>query len=323
MGGALDDIGTLLPGATPTSAIIAALPAFEQTAVALRLRRDAAYMQLTATAVRQVTVFPYTLEAARATATVEAARFAQQATAEMVQLAQGATAEAVQFAQGATATAVAWEDLCTVQAEARALTATVQAAWARRAELDLARAERLYPLQVYGPWAGVLVGALVLVWGLVRLVRVAEIRARVVKVGAHERELLLLEDRVVQPTRGHVPVINYREPEGAQPARVSAEEQRTTTARAQTVELMRAAHAPPEAGGRQGAGGKEKGGEGRKPKLTMKQAHELMTQQLARAHPEVYGKVRVVPAAQVRTWLDDVRPQAYRDALLSGGEGEP
>jgi hypothetical protein len=307
-----------------------ALPAFEQTAVALRLQRDAAYMQLTATAVRQVTVFPYTLEAARATATVEAVRFAQRT-----------TVEAMQVAQQATATARAWQAAyqakSTVQAHAQAITATVQAAHARQAELDLARAERLYLLQTYGPWALTITCALVLLWGLVRLIRVAEVRARMVTIPAHERELLLLDDRVVQPTRGHVPVINYREPEGAQPEKVTPEEQRTTTARAQTVDLMRAAHPPPVNVGRRspdrgrGAsvgrprptpeiGSPRSTTAGGKPKLTPRQAHELMMRQLAQQHPDTYAPIRVVPAAQVRKWLDDVRPQAYRDALTNDVE---
>jgi hypothetical protein len=185
--------------------------------------------------------------------------------------------------------------------------------------LDLARAERLYPLQTYGPWALTVLCALVLLWGLVRLVRVAEVRARMVKVGAHERELLLLDDRVVQPTRGHVPVIPYRDPAGAQPEKVTPEEQRTTTARAQTVELMRAAHAPPPPSPTFG-----KGSQGHKsapkPKLTPRQAHALMTRHLAQQHPDTYSEIRVVPAAQIRQWLDDVRPQAYRDALINDVE---
>jgi hypothetical protein len=207
-----------------------------------------------------------------------------------------------------------------VQAHAQAVTATVQAARARQAELDLARAERLYPLQTYGPWALTLLCALILLWGLVRLVRVVEVRARVVKIPAHERELLLLDDRVVQPTRGHVPVINYREPQTSQPPKVTPEEQRTTTARAQTVELMRAAHAPPSPPSPKfGEGGR--GGEVTpKPKLTPRQAHELMTRHLAQQHPDTYSEIRVVPAAHVRQWLDDVRPQAYRDALINDVE---
>jgi hypothetical protein len=52
----------------------------------------------------------------------------------------------------------------------------------------------------------------------------------------------------------------------------------------------------------------------------MKQAHELMMQQLAQQHPDTYAPIRVVPAAQVRQWLDDVRPQAYRDALVNDVE---
>jgi hypothetical protein len=234
--------------------------------------------------------------------------------------------EAARAAHHATATAAAWHAEATVQAHARAITATLQAAHARQAELDLARAERLYPLQTYGPWALTIACGLVLLWGLVRLIRVAEVRARMVKIPAHERELLLLDDRVVQPTRGHVPVINYREPEGAQPGKVSAEEQRTTTARAQTVDLMRAAHAPPPRAGlgqRPSANrerGPGRGGEGPKPKLTPRQAHELMARQLAQQHPDTYAPIRVVPAAQVRTWLDDVRPQAYRDALINDVE---
>ena len=109
----------LLPEGLPSSLLpeglltegIAALPPFEQTAVALRLQRDAAYMQLTATAVRPVTVFPYTLEAARATATVEAAHFAHKT-----------TVEAANFAHHATA--AAWHARSTVQAHAHAITAT-------------------------------------------------------------------------------------------------------------------------------------------------------------------------------------------------------
>jgi hypothetical protein len=45
-----------------------------------------------------------------------------------------------------------------------------------------------------------------------------------------------------------------------------------------------------------------------------------MTRHLAQQHPDTYSEIRVVPAAHVRQWLDDVRPQAYRDALINDVE---
>jgi hypothetical protein len=269
---------------------------------------EAAQVQATATAGAQAAI-------ATATAIVEA----RQATATALAVQTTATAEAVMFQQRATATGAAWAFQATSTAEAARTLATVQAASAAKAYMAAERERITHPVRAYGPWILLGLFSMVTVVGVFRLFRVAEIRARVVKMGPHEREIVLLNGKVLQPTRGHLPILDYNRPEHTQPEMVSDEEQRDTTARAQTVELMRAAHAPTVNVGRRspteaqtGAGQRPQAA---KPKMTARQAQQLMARHIAQRHPEAYGEVRVVPAHQVRAWLDDVRPQAYRDAL--------
>jgi hypothetical protein len=282
------------------------------TAIAWQTTVQAAQVQATATAGAQAAYATATAQAAIDHATATAIVEARQATATSVAAQATATADAVMFQQRATATGAAWAFQATGTAETARTMATVQAATAAKAHMAAERERITHPVRAYGPW--ILLGLFggVVVVGLVRLFRVAEIRARVVKMGPHEREIVLLNGKVLQPTRGHLPILDYDRPSRTQPGAVSDDEQRDTTARAQTVELMRAAHPPvPPAS----VGDRRPTRTANRPKMSARQAQQLMARHIAQRHPETYGEVRVVPAHQVRAWLDDVRPQAYRDAL--------
>ncbi len=293
------------------------------TAMAWRTTVQAAQVQATATAGAQAAYATATAQAAIDQATATAIVEARQATATALAVQATTTADAVMFQQRATATGAAWAVQATGTAETAHTVATVQAASAAKAHMAAERERITHPVRAYGPWILLGLFGIVTVVGLVRLFRVAEIRARVVKMGPHEREIVLLNGKVLQPTRGHLPILDYDRPSHTQPETVSDEEQRNTTARAQTVELMRAAHPPTvNVGRRSPTEGRASFGQrpyptttGGKPKMTARQAQQLMARHIAQRHPETYGEVRVVPAHQVRAWLDDVRPQAYRDAL--------
>jgi hypothetical protein len=297
------------------------------TAMAWQTTVEAAQVQATATAGAQAAYATATAQAAIDYATATAIVEARQATGTAVAVQATATAAAVMFQQQATATGAAWAVQATGTAETARTVATVQAANASKAYMAAERARITHPVRAYGPWILLGLFGMVTVVGVYRLFRVAEIRARVVKMGPHEREIVLLNGKILQPTRGHLPILDYNQPKHTQPEAVSDEAQRDTTARSQTVELMRAAHAPtsPSNGRAVGRGrdgvGRGRDGVGRrspteaKPKMTARQAQQLMARHIAQRHPEAYGEVRVVPAHQVRAWLDDVRPQAYRDAL--------
>ncbi len=283
------------------------------TAMAWQTTVEAAQVQATATAGAQAAYATATAQAAVDYATATAIVEARQATATTMAMQATATASAVMFQQQATATGAAWAVQATGTAETARTVATVQAANASKAYMAAERERITHPVRAYGPWILLGLFGMVTVVGVYRLFRVAEIRARVVKMGPHEREIVLLNGKVLQPTRGHLPILDYNRPEHTQPEAVSDEAQRDTTARSQTVELMRAAHAPASNGDGVGRGLRPKAPT--KPKMTARQAQQLMAQHIAQRHPEAYGEVRVVPAHQVRAWLDDVRPQAYRDAL--------
>lgn len=293
------------------------------TAIAWQTTVQAAQVQATATAGAQAAYATATAQAAIDQATATAIVEARQATATALAVQATTTADAVMFQQRATATGAAWAVQATGTAETARTMATVQAATAAKAHMAAERERITHPVRAYGPWILLGLFGMVIVVGLVRLFRVAEIRARVVKMGPHEREIVLLNGKVLQPTRGHLPILDYDRPAHTQPEGVSDEEQRDTTARAQTVELMRAAHPPTVNVGRRSPTEARGGGgqraypttTGGKPKMTARQAQQLMARHIAQRHPETYGEVRVVPAHQVRAWLDDVRPQAYRDAL--------
>ncbi len=282
------------------------------TARAWQTTVEAAQVQATATAGAQAAIATATAQAAIDQATATAIVEARQATVTALAVQTTATAEAVIFQQRATATGAAWAFQATGTAETARTMATVQAASAAKAYMAAERERITHPVRAYGPWILLGIFGMVTVVGVFRLFRVAEIRARVVKMGPHEREIVLLNGKVLQPTRGHLPILDYDQPERTQPEAVSDKEQRDTTARAQTVELMRAAHPPTSDGEGIGRGRQPQAA---KPKMTARQAQQLMARHIAQRHPETYGEVRVVPAHQVRAWLDDVRPQAYRDAL--------
>lgn len=209
------------------------------TAVAWQATTDALYAQGTATAqaAAQNATGTAAAQSAQATATVQVAQAT--ATIEAVLFQQRATETAVAWASQATATGVAWVAQATATAEVVNSMATIQAASAESARLATERERITHPVLAYGPWVLLGMVSVLLLWIGYRFSKVMEMRARVMKMGPHEREIILLDDKVLQPNRGHYPVLDY-----VQPVAASLEDQRMTTARAQAVELMRASHTP-------------------------------------------------------------------------------
>ncbi len=268
---------------------------FDATATveAIRTTATAQAWQATATAAAAQATATAAAESARATATAQAAQTT-------------ATIEAAIFHHAATATVAAWSVQATATAEAHQGVATVQAAEAARAAMAARREELTYPVRAYGPWVLLTLAALLLLWGGWRLIRVGEARLRVVKMAGYEREIILLDGKIVQPGRQHRPVLDYRRPDPT-----TSEDQRDTTARSQFVELMRASHPQPalESSGTKGATRVQVQGPERS-------ASQYAMQRVAQRHPRIFSRVRIVSPTQVRGWLNDVRPQAHRDALI-------
>jgi hypothetical protein len=141
--------------ATATASAIDA----QYTAVASAATLTAAAHQSTATAEAQRRVD----QEARlhATATAETKQIAATATAQIANANATATStagratstvEAANWSHNATATVAAWSIQATATVEAHNAWITIQAAEARRAELDLHREETIAPLRTYGPW---------------------------------------------------------------------------------------------------------------------------------------------------------------------------
>jgi hypothetical protein len=143
---------------------------FEATATAWAVQDQAQRDAATATAVAQQRAEDRAAAAWQGTATADAVRFQQTATAEAIALQVTATAEAI--AIEATATASAHQ----AQREAAESAAAI-----RQAELATRREELIYPLKAYGPWALVVLLAVLFAFAAIRFIKAAEVRVRAVR----------------------------------------------------------------------------------------------------------------------------------------------
>ena len=271
-----------------------------------------AYAQQTATAqALQVTAtaraWQTTVEAAyvqgTATAQVEQAR----ATATAVAVQTTATAETARFWHSATATAAAWSIQATATANAVHAISTIQAAEAAQAELEARRAAAVAPLRAYGPWFAFFASFGLLLW-----------------LGYRWGRAWTKYQSIARDARGDAPMLLFNQPNGdvvildpdrsfgpativgaavTQPTLVNADYQAQVTARDQAVDLVHRGLPQPA-----------RPAQSRRPTPT--QAAQLLTQSPTPHN----GSVRLVPPAQVRDWLREVRPQVLREALTLEGE---
>ena len=214
-------------------------------------REDAvAALSRSATATAKAWEYAATEQAIRATAMAQA--WQATATAE-TQLAQAA---ARAEAGHATATARAWEATATVEiivfnTQATATKAadnaiaTVQAARAKKEELDAKIAELVYPLKAYGPWILLALAAGLMVFGFYRFIVVMEARQRVIQ-STGDKNVIVIDPsgRVIQPQNAFGPVLDPQQ-------RIlppTADEQLTVTQNAQHIAAIRATHPPQESG---------------------------------------------------------------------------
>ncbi len=238
-----------------------------------------------------------TSQAQQATATADAERFHAQATATESALRAQAQATAMAWGMQATATAEAWRTQ-----------ATVQAAQADKARLDAERERMIYPLKAFGPWAILAMAVVFILWGGYRLVGALEMRLRVVNRDARgDAPLLVLRTgrlgiAVVDADRSMGPATLLMNDSVSQPALADPDRQAQVTARDQAVDL---AHR-----------GLPAGSEAQKKRVA--QAARMLT---AEPQPEpveprpLPAGLRIVPPAEVRRWLDDVKPKALAAAI--------
>lgn len=200
------------------------------------------------------------------------------------------TAEASATQQRWTQQAI--DRLATADAAYVMAVATAQAAQAGLAEEALERERSTRFLTALAPFA---LGAVLVLLLIVALSSWA--RFRVVQRDANGvSPVIVLDGRVVNPDRGVTPVLDPRErpqlPGPAEQLRVTENDQRVAAVRALVS--------------------------GGKPQRAQGVARQLLVRpQAADGHSAV---VRVVPAQQVRQWVEDVTPQVYRDAMEDADE---
>jgi hypothetical protein len=217
---------------------------------AYTLTAEARQVEMTAVA------WETTVEAGQvyATATVEAARLQATATVAAEQTATAAAAQreaATSTAEaGARATAdardaIVWSENATATSQANDAVATVQVAQVRRAEADARRSE----VVGYLLWILVAVAVVALVLGLYLFMQAKADRERMVQIEPHALGVYVQEGgrRLALPDRAHRPVLVI----DGESREVSDEDQRATTARAQEIRLVSAAH-PPAGSGQEG-----------------------------------------------------------------------
>lgn len=239
---------------------------------------------------------------ANATATVESyymevARINATATAEAIaradaQRAIDATATAVAFQPTATAIAQAAE-LRAIEVERQRLALQEEQ---RRAERDAQRKEMLMPFTTYGPWVIGIILTAVLIYGLVRLIIMVELRGRAIKRDARgDAPIMLLQNgrstMIYDADKMFGPAMRMEAGGISMPALVDAEYQAQVTMRDQAVDLA-TRHLPHADADRRGMNSRQRAA----AKLAM-----------TGGAPPV---VRMIDAQSVRGWLQDVNPQA-------------
>lgn len=260
------------------------------TVEAQRARAVEAQGQATATAES------FLIEAARinATATAEALAREESHRAEM------GTATAVAFYPTATAIAQAIvvremeieqarQEMARLEQERVLALAEAQ----RRAAVDAQRERMLMPLVTYGPWVLLVALALLTGYGVLRAIAVLELRARAIRRDARgDAPLLVLPHGrgvvVYDGDRAFGPATVVDADSVTMPALVATEQQASVTMRDQAVDLATRGLPRPD-----------QAGQGRQRAMAQRLA-------LTGAPPQV----RVIDPQAVRSWLQDVTPQA-------------
>jgi hypothetical protein len=193
----------------------------------------------------------------------------------------------------------------TAEAERREVDRALELERVRQAQLETRRQEIVYPVKAYGPWVILFVLIAVAAWAGYRLVRAYEIRLRAVpRDDRGDAPVLVLQQgpRLIayDPDRAVGPATVF-DVDVHQPQLVDREAQERTTARDQAIDLTSR-------------------GLPRRQKRGVSQARGRRMFQRAGSTPASQGLVRVVPPAAVRPWLQEVRPQALRRALVVEGE---
>ncbi len=272
------------------------------TAIAGQEEEAAAAVRATATA------WAVTVEADRVKAVAEAeaemARLAaaDRRAAEEQRVAQAtATIEAIIFQQQATATAAAWGVQATATVEAAQAIAIVQAAEVEIARLAAERERIVYPVRAYGPWLMLFASLGLLIWGMVRLVRAYEIRLRAIPRDERgDSPVWVFEQRgqitIYDPDRSLGPATVFERGIITQPMLTDADRQERITRNDQMVDLS------------------SRGLPGQRPPARTRAGEQMSQEEPQRP------RVRIVDAAAVRPWLQDVRPQVL-GAITDVAEG--
>jgi hypothetical protein len=230
--------------AEATLAVIAARQTLTAEAREAEVATLAWQRTLTTEAVRAeqtATAWQLTVEAqqARETATAEANRTAT-AVAE-VRERRTLTAEAGRVAAEVRMTETAWSLTLTAVADEAAAQSTVEAVQLRRLEASARREE----ITNYLLWTLLAVAVAAVTVGFLVYVMARSDRERFVEISPHALGVFIQEGgrRLALPDRSHLPVLTVE----GDVREVAPEDQRATTARAQEVRLVAAAH-PPEGG---------------------------------------------------------------------------
>lgn len=250
-------------------------------------QRDIAAGYASATA----TTESYYMEVARINATATAEAIAREDERRAVE----ATATAVAFYPTATAIAQAAVERDIELERQRMALAEEQRLTAQKARQD----EMLLPIVTYGPWVGGTILTVVLLYGLMRLIVILELRARAIKRDDRgDAPLMLLPNGrngmvIYDGDRAFGPVMRMDQGEVSMPALVDDMQQATVTMRDQAIDLA-TRHLP------------------HNDRETNKRQRAVAQRLAMTGAPPV---VRVIDAQAVSGWLHDVTPQALTMAM--------
>ncbi len=177
--------------------------------------------------------------------------------------------------------------------------AALRAEQIRREQLATRREEIIYPVKAYGPWVILVAVVILILWGGTRMIRAYELRLRAIPRDARGDAPVLILNQGRQlvaydPDRAFGPATVFGDAV-EQPQLAAPDVQERVTLRDQTIDAVT----------RGLAGSKRQ-------RPARQRAAQIMTRQ---PPPTIKGPIRVVDPRRVRGWLQDVTPQALRNAL--------
>ena len=154
-------------------------------------------------------------------------------------------------------------------------------------------------MRAYGPWVILVAVVILILWGGYRMIRAYELRLRAIPRDARGDAPVLILNQGRQlvaydPDRAFGPATVFGD-KVQQPELAAPDVQERVTLRDQTIDAVSRGLA---------------GGTSRRP--SRRKAAQLMAGQ---PPPAIKGPIRVVEPRRVRGWLQDVTPQALRNAL--------